>query len=66
MASSEKISSSVAHDSQSTSGSGSRKQPTPSPATEKISGAGPAISEHSKDAKAPKAGRQPGAYVKDK
>jgi hypothetical protein len=38
---------------------------TPSPATEKTSGAGPAISEHSKDAKAPKAGRQPGAYKKD-
>lgn len=41
------------------------KQPTPSPSTEKTSGAGPAISEHSKDAKAPKAGRQPGAYKKD-
>ncbi|WP_442580589.1 hypothetical protein ACSBOB_00870 [Mesorhizobium sp. ASY16-5R] len=40
------------------------RQPTPSPATEKLSGAGPAIAEHSKDAKAPKAGRQPGAYVK--
>ena len=40
------------------------KMPTPSPATEKVSGAGPAIAEHSKDAKAPKAGRQPGAYVK--
>ena len=38
---------------------------TPSPATEKTSGAGPAISEHSKDAKAPKAGRQSGAYKKD-
>ena len=38
---------------------------TPSPATEKTSGAGPAISEHSKDAKAPKAGRQTGAYKKD-
>lgn len=38
---------------------------TPSPATEKTSGAGPAISEHSKDAKAPRSGRQPGAYVKD-
>jgi BRCT domain type II-containing protein len=37
---------------------------TPSPATEKISGAGPALAEHSKDAKAPKGGRQPGAYVK--
>lgn len=42
-----------------------RRQPTPSPSTEKTSGAGPAVSEHSKDAKAPKAGRQPGAYVKD-
>jgi hypothetical protein len=41
------------------------KQRTPSPATEKVSGAGPAMSEHSKDAKAPKGGRQPGAYVKD-
>ncbi|AZO53470.1 hypothetical protein EN804_03000 [Mesorhizobium sp. M8A.F.Ca.ET.161.01.1.1] len=42
------------------------RHPTPSPATEKVSGAGPAISEHSKDAKAPKSGRQPGAYVKDR
>ena len=39
-------------------------RPTPSPATEKVAGAGPAIAEHSKDAKAPKGGRQPGAYVK--
>lgn len=38
---------------------------TPSPATEKSSGAGPSVAEHSKDAKAPKGGRQPGAYVKD-
>ncbi|WP_245525073.1 hypothetical protein [Mesorhizobium sp. M8A.F.Ca.ET.165.01.1.1] len=38
---------------------------TPSPATEKTSGAGPAISERSKDAKSPRSGRQPGAYVKD-
>ncbi|PBB65289.1 hypothetical protein CK228_28960 [Mesorhizobium sp. WSM4312] len=38
---------------------------TPSPSTQKVSGAGPALSEHSKDAKAPKSGRQPGAYVKD-
>jgi hypothetical protein len=38
--------------------------PTPSPAIEKVAGAGPAIAEHSKDAKAPKGGRQPGAYVK--
>lgn len=41
------------------------KRPTPSPSTEKVSGAGPAIAEHSKDAKAPTAGRQPGAYVKE-
>jgi hypothetical protein len=41
------------------------RQATPSPAVQKTSGAGPAISEHSKDAKAPKAGRQPGAYKKD-
>lgn len=38
---------------------------TPSPATQKVVGSGPAIAEHSKDAKAPKGGRQPGAYVKD-
>ncbi|GLS30767.1 hypothetical protein GCM10007937_24750 [Mesorhizobium albiziae] len=38
---------------------------TPSPATEKVSGAGPAIAEHSKDAKAPRSGRQAGAYKKD-
>ena len=41
------------------------KPATPSPATEKVSGAGPALAEHSKDAKAPKRGRQPGAYVKN-
>ena len=41
-----------------------RGRPTSSPSTEKVSGAGPAIAEHSKDAKAPKGGRQPGAYVK--
>lgn len=40
------------------------RQATPSAATEKTSGAGPAIAERSKDAKAPKGGRQPGAYVK--
>ncbi|MBW8908957.1 MAG: hypothetical protein JF620_08040 [Mesorhizobium sp.] len=40
------------------------KPATPSPATEKTSGAGPSVAEHSKDAKAPKDGRQPGAYVK--
>lgn len=44
---------------------GDGRQATPSPAPQKTSGAGPAIAEHSKDAKAPKAGRQPGAYVKD-
>ena len=37
---------------------------TPSPSTEKASGAGPAIAEHSKDAKATQGGRQAGAYVK--
>jgi hypothetical protein len=36
------------------------RQATPSSATEKTSGAGPAISKRSKDAKTPKAGRQPG------
>ncbi|ARP64025.1 hypothetical protein A9K65_012040 [Mesorhizobium sp. WSM1497] len=41
------------------------RQVTPSAATEKTSGAGPAIAERSKDAKAPKSGRQPGAYVKE-
>ena len=41
------------------------RQPTPSPSTEKVTGAGPAIAEHSKDAKAVKGGRQPGAYVKE-
>ncbi|RUU45721.1 hypothetical protein EOD08_09290 [Mesorhizobium sp. M6A.T.Ca.TU.002.02.2.1] len=40
-------------------------QSTPSASTEKTSGAGPSIAERSKDAKAPKSGRQPGAYVKD-
>ncbi|RWC26367.1 MAG: hypothetical protein EOS27_25395 [Mesorhizobium sp.] len=38
---------------------------TPSPETRKFAGAGPALAEHSKDAKAPRRGRQPGAYVKD-
>ncbi|TPJ74678.1 hypothetical protein [Mesorhizobium sp. B2-7-1] len=42
-----------------------RRQPTPSPSTEKSSGAGPAVAEHCKDAKAPKSGRQPGAYVNE-
>ena len=34
----------------------------PSPATEKVSGAGPAVAAQAKDAKA---GRRPGAYIKD-
>ena len=38
---------------------------TPSPATQKTAGAGPAMAERSKDAKAPKGGRQPGAYKRD-
>lgn len=44
------------------------RQATPSPASEKLAGAGPAIAERSKDAKAAKgtAARQPGAFVKDK
>ncbi|MBZ9740873.1 MULTISPECIES: hypothetical protein [unclassified Mesorhizobium] len=46
-------------------GQNSSCRPTPSPATQKTSGAGPAVAEHSKDAKAPRSGRQPGAYVKD-
>lgn len=44
---------------------GQNQRSTPSPSTEKTSGAGPAVSEHSKDAKAPRTGRQPGAYVKE-
>ncbi|WP_214473718.1 hypothetical protein [Mesorhizobium sp. dw_380] len=40
------------------------RQATPSAATEKMAGAGPAVAERSKDAKAPKSGRQPGAYAK--
>ncbi len=40
------------------------KQRPPSPATEKVSGAGTAMSQHSKDARAPQGGR-PGAHVKD-
>lgn len=39
------------------------RQATPSPDSEKL-GAGPAIAEHSKDAKAPKDGRKPSAYAK--
>lgn len=46
-------------------GQNSSCRPTPSPATQKTSGAGPAVAEHSKDAKAPRSGRQPGAYRKD-
>lgn len=42
------------------------RRPTPSPATEKVSGAGPATAEHSKDAKAPRAGRTAAAYAKPK
>lgn len=44
------------------------KQATPSPAAEKVTGAGPAIAERSKDAKAIQgtAGRQPGARTKDR
>lgn len=42
---------------------GSRSSPSPDPA--KVSGAGPAVAEHSKDATAPKGGRQAGAYVKE-
>lgn len=39
---------------------------TPHPSTEKVSGAGPAIAEHSKDAKAAKSGRPKAAYAKPK
>ncbi|PSJ63458.1 hypothetical protein C7I84_06175 [Mesorhizobium ephedrae] len=46
------------------SGKTGGRQATPSPAPEKVSGAGPAAAEHSKDAKAARSGRQPGAYVK--
>lgn len=42
-----------------------RNRSSPSPDTAKVSGAGPAVAEHSKDAKAPKSGRQGGAYVKE-
>lgn len=41
------------------------KRATPSPDIQKVAGSGPAIAEHSKDAKAPTSGRQPGAYVKE-
>lgn len=41
------------------------KRSTPHPSTEKTSGAGPAVAEHSKDTKAPRSGRQPGAFVKE-
>lgn len=39
-------------------------QPKPSPAIEKVAGAGPAMADHSKDAKALKSGRHSGSYVK--
>lgn len=45
-------------------GQNMRSKATPSPATERTSGAGPAIAERSKDAKTTKPGRQAGAYVK--
>lgn len=38
---------------------------TPSSTTRKFAGAGPALAEHSKDAKASRGGRQPGASAKD-
>ncbi|TIO09498.1 hypothetical protein [Mesorhizobium sp.] len=41
------------------------RQATPSAATQKTSGAGPSIAGRSKDAKTPKSGHQPGAYVKE-
>jgi hypothetical protein len=37
----------------------------PNPATQQVSGAGPAIAERSKDARATVPNRQPGAYVED-
>ncbi|MDX8457964.1 hypothetical protein [Mesorhizobium humile] len=43
---------------------GLNRRLTPSPSTEKVSGAGPALAEHSKDSKAPKSGRPCSAYVK--
>ncbi len=49
----------------STSDEKAGKRATPSPAPQKTSGLGPAIAERSKDAKAPRSGRQPGAYVKE-
>lgn len=42
-----------------------KRHATPSPAPQKTSGLGPSIAENSKDTKAPKGGRLPGAYVKD-
>ncbi|MEZ2331285.1 hypothetical protein AB6802_16315 [Mesorhizobium sp. RCC_202] len=38
---------------------------TPSPATQRVAGAGPAIAERSKDAGMPRDGRQPGENSKD-
>lgn len=40
------------------------QNPRKVPSTEKVSGAGPALAEHSKDSNAPKSGRPSGAYVK--
>lgn len=40
-------------------------QGSPSPSTEQIAGAGPAIAERSKDAHTSVPNRQPGAYVED-
>jgi len=41
------------------------RQAPPGPATEKYSGAGPAIAERSTDAKSSNTGRRPGAHRKD-
>lgn len=38
---------------------------SPNADAQQISGAGPALAEHSKDAKSNAPGRQPGAYVKE-
>ncbi|ARP68432.1 hypothetical protein A9K65_034365 (plasmid) [Mesorhizobium sp. WSM1497] len=65
MTSSDKSSTDISHRPEKSSGRTPSKSATPSPAPEKISGAGPAVAEHSKDAKAPRGGRQPGAYVED-
>lgn len=65
MTSSDNSSASISPRPEKSGGRTSSKPATPSPAAEKVSGAGPAMAEHSKDAKAPRGGRQPGAYVKD-